>query len=79
MEAKEDISEDTKNKVTNYIIQSAEMKRNYNIDEENALLTKLPQTFYDQFKQESIAKIFDKLPYFRNLPMPKLREISMYI
>lgn len=32
MQGKENLSEDVKHKITNYITQSAELKRNFNIE-----------------------------------------------
>lgn len=46
MERRENVSEDIKKKITNYITQSAELKRNFNVDEEKHLLDKLPKSFY---------------------------------
>lgn len=51
MERRENVSEDIKKKITNYIIQSAELKRNFNVDEEKSLLEKLPKSFYEQFRK----------------------------
>lgn len=43
------------------------------------MLDKLPKTFYQQFKEESTVGIFGDIPFFRSLPLSKLREISMKI
>lgn len=58
MEGKENISDDIRNKITNYITQSAELKRNFNVEEEKDLLNRLPKSFYEQFKRESSIHIF---------------------
>ena len=51
MEKKEDVTEDIKNKVRNFVIESSELKRKYNVEQEEAFLSQLPHTFYEQFKQ----------------------------
>ena len=79
MEAKENVSEEIRSKIKNYVIRSSELKQKYNVMQEERFLSELPATFYKQFKQESTVKIFSHIPFFRNLPISKLQEISIHI
>ena len=45
------LSEEVRNKIKNYLIESTEMKRLYNLEEEEKLMTSLPVTLSEELKK----------------------------
>ena len=51
MDEKTDLSQDLKMKMNGFIRESANMKRQYNIEEEELLLSSLPESILDEYRK----------------------------
>ena len=50
MEEKEDITDDLKKKMITFLNESVKMRKKYNVDEEEKLLSSFPGSIYDDYK-----------------------------
>lgn len=64
---KNDVSEDLEWRVNNYIEESSNIKKKFNYEEESYFVEKLPKGLKTEFLKESNKKIFQNLPFFKNL------------
>ena len=51
MQDRSSLSEEIKNKINNFIIESTEMKRNYNLEEEEKLIKNLPTSISEEYRK----------------------------
>ena len=54
-------------KISNYIEECSNIKKKFSIEEDSAFVSSLPSAIKTSFLRESNKKIFDKLPFFKNL------------
>ena len=73
---KNNISEDLTAKISNYIEECSNIKKNFNIEEDSAFISSLPKSMKKSFLRESNKKIFDNLPFFRTLSEQTLFEMA---
>ena len=67
MQEKSEISNELTKKMTNFIHESVDMKRKYNIQEEENLLAGLPESILEEYRKETHVKIFRNIPFFRHI------------
>ena len=51
MQDRSSLSEEIKNKINNFIIESTEMRRNYNLEEEEKLIKTLPTSISEEYRK----------------------------
>ena len=51
MQDRSSLSEEIKNKINNFIIESTEMRRNYNLEEEEKLIKSLPTSISEEYRK----------------------------
>ena len=74
---KNKISSDLFLKVSNYIEESNNIKKNFNIEEENKFIQALPAIFKKDYLNESNKSIFNNIVFFRNLAEKAVQSLSM--
>ena len=62
MKEREPLSLHAKSRIINYINESSEMKRKYNVEEEERLKSSLPEALLEEFHREINHKMFESLP-----------------
>ena len=77
--SKNEIDKEVSDKITNYIKESTVIKRNYNIEEEQSFLSKLPSSFKLELSQEMNRKIWNGMTFFQNLSENTLLDLSRKI
>ena len=73
------LSEEVRNKLKNYLIESTEMKRLYNLEEEEKLTTSLPETLSEELKKESNSSLLRNIPFLRSISRKYLSELATLI
>ena len=76
MKEKEPLSLSAKNRIINYINESSDMKRKYNIEEEERLKSSLPETLLEEFHKEINYNMFENLPFFKHISSKTLGELA---
>lgn len=54
-------------RISNYIEESANIRKKFNIEEEHTFIKNLPSTMRKEYLKESNKSIFQELPFFANL------------
>ena len=63
----------------NFINESIDMRRKYNIEEEEKLLSSFPQSILEEFRKETNISIFHDIPFFKHLSNKYLQELAVTI
>ena len=73
------LSEEVRSKLKNYLIESTEMKRLYNLEEEEKLTTSLPKNLSEELKKESNSCLLLNIPFLRSISQKYLSELATLI
>ena len=79
IQEKLNLSEEVRSKLKNYLIESTEMKRLYNLEEEEKLTTSLPETLSEELKRESNSGMLQSIPFLRSINRKYLSELAILI
>ena len=71
-----DISDELTTKIDDYIEECYSIKREFNIEEDSAFISSLPNSIKKSFFRESNKKVFDDLPFFGNLSEATLMKLA---
>lgn len=72
-------SDQTKTKMMNFIKESTEMRRNFNLAEEKQFLSNLPNSFKGDLLTEMNRHIWNGMKFFQNLSEETLSKLSQSI
>jgi hypothetical protein len=73
---KNDIPQELTLKINNYIEESSIIKNNFNFEENKNFIESLPHSLKVDFLRESHKKVFNVLPFFRNLTQNTLVKLA---
>ena len=76
MKEREPLSLHAKSRIINYINESSDMKRKYNVEEEERLKSSLPEALLEEFHREINHKMFESLPFFKHVSSKTLGELA---
>ena len=62
--------------ITSYIEESNNIKKKFNIEEENEFIESLPKNFKKHYQNESNKSIFQQVYFFRNLAEKALQSLA---
>ena len=67
MQRGSNLTDEVKEKIMNFINESSDMKRKYNIEEEEKLLSGLPVSLSDDYYREANFEALQGLQFFRHV------------
>ena len=73
---KNEISDELAMKIDSYIEECYKIKEEFNIEENSAFISSLPNSIKKSFFRESNKKVFDHLPFFGNLSESTLMKLA---